>query len=84
VNEIEFGYGFFGRIEKGGHFQITRAPVAENRWKTTALNVHISGRVVFFKSINRDQDVLRSAFKPLRPNTSLQDAVTLLNAPVIP
>jgi len=27
VNEIEFGYGFFGRIEKGGRFQIVRQPV---------------------------------------------------------
>src|SRR3984885_14658802 len=84
VNEIEFGYGLFGRIEKGGTFQIVRAQVAENRWKTTTLNVHISGRVVFFKSINRDQDVTRSAFKPMPPNTSVQDAVTLLNAPPTP
>jgi hypothetical protein len=84
VNEIEFGYGFFGRIEKGGHFQIVRTQVAASRWKTTVLNVHISGRVVFFKSINRDQDVSRSAFKPLASNTSVQDAVTLLNAPLTP
>jgi hypothetical protein len=57
---------------------------AENRWKTTMLNVHISGRVVFFKSINRDQDVTRSAFKPLPPNTTVQDAITLLKAPLTP
>jgi hypothetical protein len=85
VNEIEFGYGFFGRIEKGGHFQIVRAQVAANRWKTTVLNVHISGRVVFFKSINRDQDVTRSAFKPLASNTSVKEAVDLLKeAPASP
>jgi hypothetical protein len=57
-----------------------REPVAENRWKTTMLNVHISGRVVFFKSINRDQDVKRSAFRPMPSNTSVKDAVDLLNA----
>jgi len=84
VNEIEFGYGFFGRIEKGGRFQIVRGQVVPNRWKTTVLNVHISGRVVFFKSINRDQDVTRSAFKPLPTNTSVQDGVTLLNAFLTP
>lgn len=80
VNEIEFGYGFFGRIEKGGRFQIARAQVAATRWKTTMVNVHISGRVVFFKSINRDQDVTRSGFKPMPSNTSVKDAVDLLNA----
>jgi hypothetical protein len=84
VNEIEFGYGLFGRIEKGGRFQIVREQVAKNRWKTTVLNVHISGRVVFFKSINRDQDVTRSAFKPVPSNTSIKDALTLLNSPLTP
>ncbi len=84
VDEIEFGYGFFGRIEKGGAFQIVRSQVAANRWKTTVLNVHISGRVVFFKAINRDQDLTRSAFKPLAPDTSVQDAVNLLNEPLTP
>ena len=84
LNEIDFGYGLFGRIEKGGRFQIVREPVAENRWKTTMLNVHISGRVVFFKSINRDQDVKRSAFRPMPSNTSVKDAVTLLNGTLTP
>jgi hypothetical protein len=84
VNDIEFGYGFFGRIEKGGRFQIARTQVAANRWKTTMLNVHISGRVVFFKSINRDQDVKRSAFKPMPSNTSVKDAVALLNGTLTP
>jgi hypothetical protein len=84
LNEIDFGYGLLGRIEKGGHFQIVRGPVAESRWKTTMLSVHISGRVVFFKSINRDQDVQRSAFKSMPSDTSVKDAVTLLNGTLTP
>jgi hypothetical protein len=84
LNEIDFGYGLFGRIEKGGRFQIAREPVSESRWKTSMLNVHISGRVVFFKSINRDQDVKRSAFRPMLSNTSVKDAVALLNETLTP
>src|SRR5271168_2257005 len=37
LTEIDFGYGLLGRIEKGGTFQIERARVASNRWKTTVL-----------------------------------------------
>ena len=44
VNEIDFGYGLLGQIEKGGSFQIGREQVAEKRWKTTLVDVHISGR----------------------------------------
>ena len=79
VNEIDFGYGLLGRIEKGGSFQIRRDQVAEKRWKTTLVDVHISGRIVFFKSINRDQHVVRSAFKPVPSTTSVKDAVAMLN-----
>jgi hypothetical protein len=43
------------------------------------LDVHISGRIVLFRSINRDQHVVRSAFKPVPSNTSVKDAVAMLN-----
>jgi hypothetical protein len=78
--EIDFGYGLLGRIEKGGTFQIGREQVAVNRWKTNLLDVHISGRIVFFKAISKDQHELRSAFQPVAANFSLQDAVALLDA----
>jgi hypothetical protein len=78
-NEIDFGYGLLGRIEKGGSFQILREQVAENRWKTTLLDVHVSGRIVFFKSINRDQHEVRSGFKPVPSTTSVKDAVAMLD-----
>jgi hypothetical protein len=79
VNEIDFGYGLLGKIEKGGSFEINRALIDGLRWKTTGLNVHISGRVIFFKSINKDQDVTRSAFRPVPSNTTVEDAVALLD-----
>jgi hypothetical protein len=84
VNEIDFGYGLLGKIEKGGAFQIERVEVNETRWKTSLLDVHISGRIVFFKSISKDQHEVRSLFKPMPPTTTVQDAVTLLNAITAP
>jgi hypothetical protein len=78
-NEIDFGYGFLGKIEKGGSFEIDRQLIAGVRWKTTVINVHISGRVIFFKSINKNQDVTRSAFQPVPANTTVADAVALLD-----
>ena len=65
VNQIDFGYGLLGRIEKGGTFQIGREKVGDGRWKTSLLDVHISGRVVFFRAISKDERVLRSAFQPV-------------------
>jgi hypothetical protein len=84
VNEIDFGYGLLGKIEKGGSFQINRELIAGARWKTVLLNIHLSGRVIFFKSINKDQDVTRSAFQPVPANTTIEDAVALLDKEFTP
>ena len=80
VNEIDFGYGLLGRIEKGGSFQIEREQVSNTRWKTSLLDVRVSGRIVFLKSINRDQHELRSNFQPVPSDLDVQQAVALLDA----
>ncbi len=84
VNEIDFGYGLLGRIEKGGSFQIERQRVAENRWKTSLLDVHVSGRIVFFKSINKDQHEVRSDFQPVSSDLGVPGAVAILDAMKFP
>jgi hypothetical protein len=83
-SEIDFGYGFFGKIEKGGTFQIRREPVGGYRWKTSLLDVHISGRIVFLKTISKDEREVRSHFEPVAPTISVEQAVTLLNAMSMP
>ena len=84
MTEIDFGFGLLGRIEKGGSFQIEREHVAENRWKTSLLDVHISGRIVFFKDISKDQREVRSDFHPVSSDLGVPGAVALLNAMTFP
>ena len=76
VSEIDFGFGILGRIEKGGTFQIRREQVSENRWKTSLVDVHVSGHIILFKNISKDQHEVRSTFQPMSPHTSVQDAIT--------
>jgi hypothetical protein len=78
MNQIDFGYGLLGKIEKGGTFQIGRELVDGTRWKTSLLDIHISGRVIFFKTIGKDEREVRSSFRPVPSNTTVQNAVDLL------
>jgi hypothetical protein len=82
--EVDFGFGLLGRIEKGGTFQIVREEVGHPRWKTVLVDVHISGRLVLFKTISKDQHVVRSDFRPVPSNLSVQGAVAMLNAAAPP
>jgi hypothetical protein len=81
LDRVDFGYGLLGHVEKGGTFEIRRQPVAENHWRTSRIDVHVVGRVIFFKTINKDQSETRSDFKPVPSETTLQEASKLLSQP---
>jgi hypothetical protein len=81
IHEVDFGLGLLGRIEKGGTFVIERAPVSSTHWKTSRVSVHVSGHIILFKSISRQQDERRSDFHPLSQGTTLKQAEVLLSKP---
>jgi len=78
--EVDFGFGLLGRIDKGGNFQIGREQVGRTRWKTVLVDVHISGRMVLFKTISKDQHVVRSDFRPVPSSLGVPGAVAMLEA----
>ncbi len=78
LDRVDFGYGLLGHVEKGGTFEIKRQQVSPNHWRTSRIDVHVSGRVIFFKTINKDQSEIRSDFKPVPSETTLEEASKLL------
>lgn len=79
IDRVDFGYGLLGHLEKGGTFEIRRVPVNATHWKTDYIDVHLTGRVIFFKSINKDHHEQRTHFQPVADNITLQQAKTLLD-----
>lgn len=78
VNRIDFGYGLLGYVDKGGQFDIHRQQVNATHWKTDLVNVHVSGRIIFFKSVSKDHYETRSQFQPVITSISLPEARRLL------
>lgn len=75
---IEFGYGILGKLEKGGTFEFRRVRATDKRWKTSWVELHILGRIALFKSIAKEQKEVRSDFRELPLDTTLQQAKALL------
>jgi hypothetical protein len=75
---VEFGYGILGKLEKGGTFQFRRVFVTDKRWKTSWIELHVLGRIIFVKSVAKDQKEIRSQFRELPVETTLQQARDLL------
>jgi hypothetical protein len=87
---VDFGYGFLGRLYKGGWFRLERTHVnagssasGNGDWKTRRLEVHMIGRAMLFKTIARETSEVRGGFTPVPSGLSLQQAAALVREPVI-
>jgi len=78
MDRVEFGYGFLGYIDKGGTIEIGRVQVDTSEWKTTFVNIQLSGRLVFFKTISKQEYETRSDFRAVPGDLSLLAASQLL------
>jgi hypothetical protein len=83
INRVEFGYGFLGRIDNGGTIEIGRVPVGPSQWKTALINIQLSGRLIFFKTISKQEYETRSDFRTVSADLSLSQASQLLHARLV-
>lgn len=74
---VEFGFGFLGKIDSGGHFELERAQVDPKDWKSVHISVHVEGRILLLKSITRDQETTRTEIHVVPQNLSLAQAANL-------
>jgi hypothetical protein len=78
INRVEFGYGLLGHIDNGGTVEIGRVQVGPSQWKTALINIQLSGRLVFFKTISKQEYETRSDFRAVSSDLSLLEAGQLL------
>ena len=76
---VDFGYGILGRLNKGGWFQLKRVQVSPEDWKTELLEVHMCGRALLVKSFARDTSEERGGFAPVPPAMNLAQGMSLLD-----
>ena len=77
LQPVEFGFGFLGRVDAGGHFSLWRVPVEETVWKTARISVHMQGRVLLMKSLTREQETVRTEMQIIPARLSLAQAAQL-------
>jgi hypothetical protein len=78
VSDVDFGFGILGKLKKGGTFEVMQSEVAPQDWEVSLLDVHISGRALFFHTIGEQQHEVRWQFKPVPSGLSLAQAASML------
>jgi len=78
INEVKFGGGLLGHLEKGGQFTVKRAEIAPGQWELTDLMVNMQGKVLLFKTISVQQKELHKNFERVPDDLNLVDAADIL------
>jgi hypothetical protein len=76
---VDFGYGFLGRLYKGGWFELRRTQVSPVDWKTERLEIHMNGRAMLFKTIARETSEVRGGFVAVPAAMNLSQGMRLLD-----
>ena len=76
--DVTFGWGLLGRLNKGGTFSVLQSRVADDHWEVVSLDVKMSGHAVIFKSINVKQLQRINGFHRVSDTMTISEAYQLL------
>jgi hypothetical protein len=76
--DVTFGWGLLGRLNKGGTFSVSQSRVADDHWEIVSLDVRMSGHAVVFKTINVKQLQRITGFHRISDNMTISEAYQLL------
>jgi hypothetical protein len=78
--DVTFGWGFLGRLDKGGHFLIAQTDVGDGTWEITHMTLSFSGKLFLFKSFNMVSDEVLSDFHRVPADMTFAQGVAVLKA----
>ena len=78
MNDVRFGGGLLGHLEKGGRFIVKRVEIAPGDWELTDLTVNMQGKALLFKNIAVQQKEVHSNFERMPDEITMADAVNVL------
>lgn len=80
--EVTFGWGILGHLNKGGHFRVQQADLGlgDGAWGITAMNLNMTGKILMFKGLSIVSEELLSDFQRMPEKLSFAQAVDILKA----
>jgi hypothetical protein len=81
IQQVDFGFGLVGRVGKGTTLEFKRVQVAPGIWKKTSSTTKMSGRILLFKSVDKQLVEKKTDWKPIPREMSISMAVKQLGLP---
>ncbi len=74
IRDVKILGGLLGSLDAGGTFDVERRQTGNGVWQITETHIHIQGHALIFHSISEQEDDVKSDFKPLPPDITMQQA----------
>jgi hypothetical protein len=78
--EVGFGWDILGHLDKGGHFMVQQAEVADGTWDVTRMVLNFTGKILLLKSLNIKTDEVFSDFWRVPESMTIAQGVELLES----
>jgi hypothetical protein len=79
MEDVKFGGGLLGHLDKGGKFEVRQTEVAAGQWEMTTLVVDMKGKALLFKTIGVHETENHSDFQRVPDDLTLAEAAGILN-----
>ena len=83
MEDIKFGFGVLGHLDRGSTFEIEQTEVIPGHWEMTALHVNMKGKALLFKTIGVQVTENHSDFHRVPDDLTLEQAADILSRQVV-
>jgi hypothetical protein len=82
--DVNFGWGFLGRLNRGGRIEITRSRVAAKHWGIVRMQLNFDGRIIVVKPMHIEETETSWDYRAVPGMTVAQALEFLRNSPARP
>jgi hypothetical protein len=83
AEDVNFGGGLLGHLEKGGRFEVKQAEVSPGHWEMIILTVDMKGKALLFKTVGVYETENHSDFHRVPDELTLAEAAGILNKQIV-
>ncbi len=80
--DVAFGWGILGHLDRGGHFLVDQTDVGDDNWSISRMELAFTGKVLLFKGLNIKSTEIYSDFHPVPADLTFAQGAQLLRKQV--
>jgi hypothetical protein len=83
MQDVKFGAGLLGHLDRGGKFDLRQTEIAPGHWEITALSVDMKGKALLFKTIGAQEIENHCDFHRVPDDLTLAEATGILTRQIV-